>query len=140
MPVSIVLLLAGGLLLACSRAHAQSTAPAEAIAGSTGIYAGSLKASETATNFGAWIDIAFEGWELGTVELDISQTRTKTRRGESCPYDDCNPRYRTGPDGKDELISDPAKVVSPGLRAERYRAVSLAGLRTFGKSRHAAPH
>lgn len=140
MPISIVALLLSGLLLVSSGAYGQSTTPPDRLSGSAGIYAGHLRSSETTASSGTWIDIAFVGWELGTIELDVSRSRTKARRGESCPYDDCSPRYRTGSDGKPELISDPAKVVSPGLNSERYRAVSMAGLRAFGKSRHAAPH
>ena len=140
MPISILALFVGGLLLASPAAYGQSNTSSDVVRGSAGIFAGSLTASDTTTGLGSWVDIAFEGWELGTLELDISRGRTKRRRGEACPYDDCTARYRAGPDGKAELISDPAKVLSPGVNAERYRTLSVAAFRAFRKSRYAAPH
>jgi hypothetical protein len=113
---------------------------ADAVNGSTGIYMGRLRSSETTTSVGIWVDIAFKGWELGTIELDVSRSRPTARRDESCPYDDCTARYGVGADGNVKLISDPGKVPAPGISAERYRTVSVAALRSFKKSRYAAPH
>ena len=119
MPISIVALIFIAVLLASSRAQGRATVTADAINGSTGIYTGRLRSSETATSVGGWIDIAFKGWELGTIELDVSRSRPSARREESCPYDDCTARYGVGADGKVELISDPTKVPAPGISLSR---------------------
>ena len=142
MPISIAAMVLGGLLLASSSASAQSkTGESGSVNGSAGLFGGSLSVvDESNAVYGGWFDIAFTGWELGDVEVDIFQSRRRQHRVESCPYADCSPRYESDAEGKPKLISDPTKVPALATESQRLRRFSVALLRKFRTSQRAAPH
>lgn len=141
MSISVVPAVLGALIFA-SVASAQPTgAGPDAVSGIGGLFVGSFRVVDVNNSvYGGWLDISFKGWTLGTVEVDLLQNRERRSRVDACPYDDCSPRYASDSDGKVRLISDPNKVAAPATESQRVRVFSVAVLRRFRATRHAAPH
>ncbi len=146
-PISIAAMLLGVLFVASTSAYAQSnTRRAGLVSGSLGVFAGSFRpvdANNPVTNNpvnGAWLDLSFGGWELGTIEVDLFQNRRRERRVDACPSADCSERYVADSDGKPKRINDRLTSVAPALESQRIRAFSFAFLKRFSSTPHVAPH